>query len=166
MNGIEIARRVRRVNEREAALNQIKGRFSQVANDFLCEAILQGRDLLELKAIQKPGEWSDFLASSFPDISQRRAQAYMQVASKAETIPQLDQCGSLREALRLCAPPEISDNEPKRWVPFVAGIERFSKACGFVQQHPINEWPSEGIDRLREKLQPIVQQLWPDKFSA
>ena len=45
------------------------------------------------------------------------------------------------------------------------GVRRFSRVVEFASKHPIKEWPDEGRDELRNQLQPIVQALWPEKFT-
>src|SRR5947207_10298113 len=89
----------------------------------------------------------------------------------------LERSASMREALMLCQDngAETSTNgngdstgnghTPRSWPPYIEAIGKCGKFAAFVARNPIEQWPSEGRDKLRGDLQPIAAALWPEKFA-
>jgi hypothetical protein len=151
----------RRINAREDTIQEMRKRTTEGCNQTLTEVILQGQDLLQAKADLPHGQWLPWLQSSCPSISERMAQRYMRVASNPTRVSDLAEADSLRAALVLCAEADGAGQPagPKTWPPFLQALQRFHKFAVYVKDNPINGWPDEGRDKLREELEPIVAAL-------
>jgi hypothetical protein len=90
----------------------------------------------------------------------------MRIASHIDTM-ELKSAGSLRQALAMIAErSEGNNNQPQRWPSHIEAITRASKFVGYIERHPFEQWPQEGIQRLREQMLPVASKLWPDKFPS
>lgn len=165
--GVELANLARRINGREQAIEAMRLRTIKSVNETLCEVLLQGQDLIKSKAHCHHGAWLYWLAANCPKISLRRAQRYMSLADKAESIPNLREADTLRAALALCdLEGESSDDKKARgWPAYQEAILRLSKLRGYVDRNPIQSWPREGLEKFREDLEPIARSLWPERFG-
>jgi hypothetical protein len=155
----------RRINDREEAIEALRRQSVNKVNETLAEVLLQGQDLIEIKARCAHGNWQSWLRANCPKLSLRSAQRYMALAAKAPGVERLTESDSLRAALALCDL-EGADQKsgPKQWPPYMEAIGRLSKLVGFVTRFPVTQWPDEGLDKFREELQPIAALLWPDRF--
>ncbi len=154
----------KRIKDREEVISAIGQQAKGIGSSLLVEALLQGKDLIAVKASLKHGEWLLWLDQNF-SMKPQRAQAYMRLAN-ASRDKQLDGATSIRQALALLdAPTEMHPTtQPQSWPAYYEGINRTSKLLAFFNKHPFNEWPNEGVEKLRDDLLPIAQKLWPDKF--
>lgn len=158
----------RRINDREEAIGILKKQTLDKAAEALREVLLQGSDLLKVKATLRHGQWLNWLTSHCPLVSARTAQDYMRLAANPQRAADFIAAGSIRQALALlerAEPGEGEDKNPKRWPPYIESIGRLSKLLGYVERFPIQQWPSEGIEKFRQDLQPLAARLWPDKFQ-
>lgn len=159
----------RRINSREDTLEAIKGQAVGVANQAICEAMLQGQDLIAAKAECSHGDWCSWLAVHCPKVSRRTAKRYMALALKGPRVAQIDQAQSLREAMALCEmegmDSDVAPKETKQWPPYMQALQRLARCLDVVTDNPITNWPGEGVDELRQQLQPIATQLWPERFA-
>jgi hypothetical protein len=157
----------RRINDRENAIEILKKQTFDKAADALTEIILQGNDLLGAKSRLNHGQWMTWLDTHCPNISERKAQRYMRVASNPTRVSDLLLNGSMRQALCL---EDGQNTEPakevKQWPPYLEAIGRLSKLSGYVRRFPIDQWPNEGLEKFRDDLEPIATRLWPDKFKG
>jgi hypothetical protein len=157
----------RRINDRETAIEMLKKQTFEKAADTQCEILLQGADLLTAKACLKHGQWLAWLDTHCPNVSERIAQQYMRVASNPKRASDLLLHGSMRQALCL---EDSQSTEPtkevKQWPPYLEAIGRLSKLSGYVRRFPIDKWPTEGLEKFREDLEPIAARLWPEKFAG
>jgi molybdopterin/thiamine biosynthesis adenylyltransferase len=166
MNSIQLKNLSRQINKREENIQELRKRTSDNCNATICEVIQQGHDLIQAKASLSHGQFADWLSAHCPSISHRTANLYMRVASNAQRIKNLTEAGSLRAALLLCDDePATGNAEPRSLLPYLEAISRASKFLSFVTDHPLSQWPSEGLDKLRQDMQPIAAQLWPDRFA-
>jgi len=90
----------------------------------------------------------------------------MKIAANLPRVENLDAATSLRQALALCSPDrEGGTAAPKHWPPPVEANAKLSKFVGYVERFPVKQWPAEQQDAAREKLLPVAQELWPDRFA-
>lgn len=163
--GQELNTIAKRISEREDAIRQLKERVGDVASQAVAEAILQGQDLIKAKSLMPSGFFLDWLAANCPGVKQAMAYRYMAVA---KNLSRVRNCGSIRQALALLAEDNEGDTEHEKkepWPEYLEGLYRFGKVLRFVSDHPIDAWPSEGVDKLKKELQPVVAALWPEKFN-
>lgn len=153
----------RRINDREAAIEQLRSRTCIAASEAVAEALLQGQDLIAAKAELKHGLWMDWLKAHCPK-SVRHAQRYMLLARNAPRVSYLDEADSIRGALMLCDSVDKEQTESKRWPAYLEAINRTSKLVKFFDSNAFDSWPVEGVERLKEQWRPIAVKLWPDKF--
>ncbi len=160
----ELSTLARRINGREQNIEEMRKRTVNSVNETLCEVLLQGGDLIEFKARCQHGSWLVQLRANCPKLSQRRAQRYMALASKAPNI-QLEEADSLRMALALCSlEGEEVNGTPRRWPAYQETILRISRLWCYVEKNPINAWPQEGLEKAKEVLEPLARAFWPDRF--
>jgi hypothetical protein len=161
---------VARIRKRQPVIDQLRAGLHRSANEFLSEVVLQGHDLLAAKARVKFGDWMDYVAANIPEISHRTATDYMRIAANWQHAAKLQEAKSQRQALQLCAGLEEIEQQPetakKHWPAYIEGLGRANKLLGYLQKNPINKWPEEGRQRLKEDLEPLVVILWPDHFPA
>jgi hypothetical protein len=152
----------RRIKDREEAIQLLKKQAIKDCNNAVCEALLQGQDLLEAKKLCGHGNFVEWLDTHCPELSARTAQRYMLLAANTTRVSHLEEAASIRAALALCEVEEQAERrEPKRWPAFLEAIQRFDKFCGYVHRNPLSAWPAEGLDKLREQMLPIAAALWP-----
>lgn len=162
----ELVTLARVCNDRENTIALLASKTHASASEWLAEAILQGADLIAAKARLKHGQWLDWLKAHCPSIHYLKANRYMRLAENLSRVKDLTEAGSLREALALCdAPVEPSKEQSKQWPAYMEGIRRWSKLRNFIAAHPIKEWPPEGVECLREDVEPVARELWPERFQ-
>lgn len=164
---LDLSTIARAINDREEAIAILKKQSLERAADALSEVILQGADLLRVKSSLRHGQWLPWLSANCSRISARTANDYMRLASNPQRAADLLSSGSIRQALALLE--EHTEEEAKkgsRWPPYIEAMGRLSKLIGYVERFPVEQWPSEGLEKFREDLQPIAAKLWPEKFEA
>ncbi len=155
------------INEREAAIEQLKTAAVGKAGEAVTEALLQGQSLIKAQKSMPHGYWEGWLKSHCPGISQRTAQVYMRLA-KAQHAADLSGAESLREAMRLLAPIGTAAKDPKtQWPVFMEGLNRIHGFVKFLKSdgHSVDAWPDEGKEKLRTDLEPVARVLWPERFA-
>jgi hypothetical protein len=164
----ELTTIARRINDREQAIAMLKNQTLDKATEALRELLLQGADLMQAKAALRHGQWQSWLLLHCPTISERTARLYMQLASNRQRVADLVSARSIRLALAMLDEPDEAgeDKQPKRWPPYLEAAGRLSKLVGYVERFPFIAWPSEGLEKFREDLQPIAAKLWPEKFTT
>lgn len=157
----------RDINGREDTIAALKGKTIGATNEWICEVILQGEALNRAKAMVPHGNWLEWMKCHCPLVTERNAQRYMRIAANATRVSDME-ATSIRVALQLCA--ESGDHPngitARSWPPYIEALGRFSKFAGFVERHPLDKWPDEGRNKLRDELQPVATILWPEKFAA
>jgi len=163
---MELTRLARAINDRERTLEMLRERVEEGCNSMVTEAILQGQDLISAKARVPHGFWMDWLKAHCPK-SQQTANHYMKMAGDPERIRDVK---SISAALQVIYNQDEHavpiDVESRRWPPYIDAISRFSKFACFVDKHPIDAWPDEGRDKIREVILPFAILLWPEKFNS
>jgi len=169
MNVIKLNDLARKINQREELIEALKDQTVEKANAAVCEALLQGQDLIAAKSQVKHGDWEDWLKCHCPAISLRTAQVYMRLAENPERMEDLGKYQSLRAAIALLqANTESKDagtSQPKSWPVFQEGMGKAWKFVEYVKRHPLGQWPSETLEALREDLEPVAAELWPDRWG-
>lgn len=155
----------RRINDREKTIGMLKRQLLDKGSEALREVLLQGDDLLKVKASIKHGQWLYWLGAN-TTISERTAQDYMRLASHPQRAADFIAAGSIRQALALLEDRDepIAKKQAKQWPPYLEASGRLSKLIGYVERFPLEQWPDEGLEKFKEDLQPIAAKLWPDKF--
>jgi hypothetical protein len=168
MNLTRLHELARRINQREQNIEQLKNQTVAQANAAVCEALLQGQDLIAAKAECRHGEWLDWCATYIPRLSLATVNRYMRVATVYLTKKELIGAESLRAALLLCQedkPGDDKPSEPRSWPAFQEGMGRAWKFVEYVRRYPIGQWPNDTVEALRDDLLPVAAQLWPEKFE-
>ena len=166
----QLTKFARELNDREEVIALTQGQACAKTSEWLCEVALQGQTLLKVKGLLKHGDFQHWMTAHCPLIPHRTARKYMRVAANWSTGSKVQGAKDLKEALQLCMDNDEGDSEPtpptpKSWPPFLEAIGRFGKFADYVERNPVSNWPLEGKDKLKEKLEPIAAALWPDKFQ-
>lgn len=162
----------REINSREDAISKLKEKFTRAGSEFLSEVLIQGQALLQTKSALPHGLWLEWLKANCPLVSIRSAQVYMRLASNTQRAAYFGQVDSLREALLLCAMNKTENSgadkkhESKTWPPYLEALGKVSKFVGYVERFPVHDWPDEGKDKLRQDLEPVARELWPERFGG
>ena len=152
------------INDRETTIRQLRGKTEDFAGQTITEAMLQGRDLIKARASIPHGDWMNWLAVQCPLLNDRMARRYIQVASNWTRV---QNAGSLRAALLICEETGAEDSTaPAKKTPAdLQALYLFSRASKYVSQHPLGKCPTEVLDAMRERLEPVVRTLWPERFA-
>ncbi len=159
----ELHKIAKRVNERERLIDDLKSKTSQVASSAVAEAILQGQDLIKARALVPSGCWLDWLAANCPRIHDSTARRYMTVARNCARV---HDSSSLRQALALLAKDNspASSSRPKECPEHLQILYLFSRAVKYSLLHSFKRCPEETKAELRKELEPLVMDLWPERF--
>ncbi len=163
----DVAYLTRVILDRQELINGAELLARDIGGKYLKQVLLQGTDLLRMKAMLEHGEWLPWLCKHFKK-SADRAQVYMRLASNTASERYLEKAGSISKALALLENGEQQQStKPKTtpWPAYIQGLNRVSKLTHFMQSHPLAKWPKEGVEQLREDLLPVASELWPEKFS-
>ncbi len=167
----QLTKLAREINGREEVIVATQNQACERTSAWLCEVALQGQALLKVREWLKHGDFLPWIKTHCPLIGERQIRNYMRVALNWSTGANVEGAKNLKEALRLCMEND-SEESPgsarapaKRWPPFLEGIGRFGKFALYVERNPLLNWPVEGREKLREKMEPIATALWPDKFQ-
>lgn len=167
MNPIKLHKLVslgKAITEREETIEILKSQTISKCNETLKYVVLQGRDLREARASIPSSEWMKWLSIHCPRTTPCMAQRYMQLEF-TDLAVEFTETDTLRAALALYDSPKQSNSEHKSRPPYLEALYRVSKILRYIRDNPINQWPKEGVDALREDLKPIVSQLWPALFK-
>jgi hypothetical protein len=162
----ELISLARGISRREQTLLGLEEKTMADCAEWLREAILQGADLNAARARLKHGEWLDWLKVNCSTVHYLKANRYMHLAANLSRVKDLTGAESLRQALALCgvpvegAPKEIGQGS----LPYIEGISKCNKFVSFLGRHELSSWPPEGRAQLKEDLEPIAKQLWPERF--
>lgn len=166
-NAVELAKLARSINRREEVLLEHEAKSLKGVADWLSDALLQGAELNAARARCKHGDWLDWLKANCPKVHYLKANRYMHMAANLSRVRNLTQAESLRQALQLVGVPvegSASSGPTQHSLPYVEGLSKFSKFGSFLIRNPITTWPTEGVEQLREDLEPVAKELWPEKF--
>ncbi len=167
--GHELTRLAREINDGQDAIDSLEDQTKKKGAEWLCEVRLQGQRLLKVKEIVGHGKWLEWLKANCP-LTIRNAQRYMQTLSNTPDPAHLENVNSLNHCARLCADSRAETNgeakPAKSWPAFIEGIGKFSKSVAYAVKHPLSLWPAEGKAKLRDTLEPVARELWPEKFGV
>jgi hypothetical protein len=161
----ELQERAKQINELEFEIQEGKRRVEEGAT-FTVQRIIECGQLLEQCRITvaKSGHWLSWLAAHTA-ISERMAQHYIRIAKDPKRVSGAQ---SLRDAIRMLS---SGDGEAKQGkterelLPYLEALGRVHKLVGYIGRNPVREWPQEGREKLREDLEPIARELWPERFG-
>lgn len=166
MNAIQVRDLIQSLKSRQRNIDQIEQQVCAMGSAWISEVILQGQELLKLKENCPHGTWEKTCEKV--GLSSDKAWRYMRVAAYAKLVPEIKSAGSLRQALALIAEKTGGDkgSEVQRWPAYIEALGRYSKFVGLIERAPLEQWPKEGLERLKEQMLPTAQKLWPDvKFE-
>lgn len=163
----DLQERARLINSREENIETLKTKAIEVSAEILSEATIQGADLSAAKARCKPKEWLEWLSSHCPTINHLLANRYMGLAEKFRARQNLTAPESLQLVFQLCDVREQTQhkNGAPKYPVHQEGLWRWAKFSKFVKANPITRWPDPCVQKLREDLEPIAKQLWPQRFA-
>lgn len=162
MNRNQLLEISRRIKGRTKAIEDLKKSLLDRGHELVCEVRLQGLDLLTVHNQTKRDEWDTWLANTMDAHDAKRCMA---LASSHPRIADLDDIGSMKQALLLFEQAEAPKELTKTWPAYIMGLSRLSKFRNLLLKVPITQWPQAGVEQLKEDLEPIVKQVWPEKFA-
>jgi hypothetical protein len=148
-----------RINEREETIDTFRSRVEDTLRLAAPEIILQGQDLIAAKAHLRHGDWQTWLGAHCPKVSARNARRYMARAADA----------TLSDYYHLLCDQEeepAAAGQDRQWLPYVEALGRVARFRAYLSRFPISNWPAPGRQKLKEELEPIARELWPDQFKA
>lgn len=163
MDLIKLKKSAREIRECWEVIENLETNLLEKGNEWIREMALQGQRLTHIKTQLKHGEWLPWVEANFPGRYQRINHC-MRIAANLSRVANLTATDSLRQALSLCAPERQVATEqtgPKRWPSPVEANAKLAKFVGYVEKHPVKDWPHEQQEVAREKLLPVVSVLWP-----
>ena len=165
--GLQLNALAKAINDSEDTIQLARDQVGDKAKAFLCEISIQGKRLMEAKEMCGHGNFLPWLAAHCPLISDRTARAYMRIAANWQTAADIQNAGSIARALELCEGGQRPDHARpnKSWPAYIEALGRCAKFLGYVQKHPLSNWPIEGQEKLRGTLLPVAVVLWPEKFT-
>jgi len=163
----ELVQLAREINDRQATIETLRQHAFKGCSAWICEVALQGQALIKVKQALAHGTWLEWLKVHCP-FSHDTASTYIRVATNFEDAKNLPEGTSIRQALDLLTRPAKQEHlaPAAPMPPYLEGLGRISKFCGYVFSHPVKDWPEEGKQKARQDLEPIVRELWPERFSA
>lgn len=128
-------------------------------------AVNCGKLLLRVKKLVGHGKWLRWLADNCPEISDSTAQNWMRVASNPQVLGNLEGFNSLKQlyqAVGIMPLPQKANTLSLPVVDIYSTVasnvaKKIQSGCSLLNDVPINEWPQEQRDALKEKLKPAVQ---------
>lgn len=133
--------------------------YASSASEAVKSALLCGQSLIRARDIFKGDrEWLKALARYWPEISQRRAYDFIEVAEYCSSAANLDlKDVSLREIKRLAnATTETDGGKSGTVITFEASIEKWAHKLE-AKKDEVLTWPDEKRAQLKEALEPIVK---------
>jgi hypothetical protein len=156
---------VRDIKAHVETIDALRNQAARKVNDWLVEVVLCGRKLNEAKEIVPKRQWMDWVAVHCPTVSHDTINKYMRVAANSERVLNSN-VSSLREALHLLTEKSSEQNKVEQsLLPYLEALGRVHKLVGYIGRNPVREWPQEGREKLREDLEPIARELWPERFG-
>jgi len=160
----EVKSLIRRINDREDVIQALQQATLGKANDTLVEVLMQGQELLRLKAsAPEQWDWPAYLAATCPKLNPLKAKVYMRVASNPPRF------SDPKQMLLLMCPTDEPKEQTERkvapaWFAHLQDMTRWVKSV--VKVAPVTAWPKEGVDELKTELLPIAKALWPERFTV
>ena len=162
MDLIKLKNSAREIRECWEVIENLETNLLEKGNEWIREMALQGQRLTHIKTQLKHGEWLPWVEATFPGRYQKINHC-MRIASNLSRVANLTAAESLRHALSLCtAQRQASGDQVKHWPESVEANAKLAKFVGYVEKHPVKDWPAEQQDAAREKLAPVVAVLWPE----
>lgn len=156
----------REINAGEDTLQEIREQVLTRARQAMPEIILQGQRLLCAKAHLPADQWGNWLGGNCPKVTLAAANHYIHRAQRAD-----EELTDSKQFLLLFYNEKPAQEEGKpdpetKWPMDLDGIHRMSRAVSFFERHPLSKWTEISKKRLREIWEPVVKELWPDKFGG
>jgi hypothetical protein len=157
-NALTLLALAKQINEREEIIDAVRSQVEDKLRQAAPEIVLQGQALIAAKARVPFGEWLTWLKAHCPKVSKRNAQRYM---ARAENATLTDYYHLLCDGEE---PAAVHHN--KQWLPYVEALTKVSRFQAYITRFPIHNWPEPGRERLKEVLEPIARELWPQQFKS
>jgi len=163
----------RAISGRWEILDDLDREFQRAGNALVLEALLQGQDLLRLKAGLDHGQWQPWCEINLGP-RMHKAQKCMRLAANLARAPDLIEAQSMREALQICGEPstppaaaEPAEKTERPWPPSanLATMKLFDKWLDALHSTPLSDCSEAIRQRYRERLEPVNRELHPDKFA-
>jgi hypothetical protein len=165
MDLVKLKKSAREIRENWEVIEALESNLLVQGNQWILEMALQGQRLIHVKTQLKHGDWLPWCEAQAPGRYAKINQC-MKIAANFERVKNLSEAESLRQALALCAQDRpVANGEPKHWPAPVEANAKLAKFVGFVEKHPVTQWPAEQQEAAREKLLPIARWLWPERFA-
>lgn len=152
---VAIATEMRRT---QAEIENRKAKWVEEITALASLAMEQGRMVAEARAaIDGAMSLEDWLRMNVPALTPTDAAKFERIAKEQLTDPRQCVFAFLPkpEAKQLEAP----RTPPDFWESFFGVAERLRRA---TRDNPVAGWPTEQQDIARQRLEPIVRELWPD----
>ena len=154
------------INAGEETIQEIREQVLSRAMQAMPEIILQGQRLLCAKAHIPADQWENWLAGNCPKVTPPRAAHYIHRAQRTD-----EELTDSKQICLLFYNEKEADNTEKpdpslKWPADLDGINRMSRAVSFFERHPLAKWNDASKKRLREIWEPVVKELWPERFSG
>jgi hypothetical protein len=162
---IELRGLAKAINESEATIQALYKGTIDKALEAVSEAILQGQRLVKTKALIRGADWEEWLKAHCPSLNMKKARRYMVVAARAPYIAEMDDENKLRQTLLLFNGGDTTEPTPAQpWPAYIEGLKRFALVVKFIsgKDKTLNTWPESARTKLRDELEPVVRQLWPE----
>jgi len=163
----------RSISGRWMILDDLDNEFQAAGNALVREALLQGQDLLSLKAGLDHGQWQPWCEINL-GTRIHKAQKCMRLAENLARAPDLMEAQSMRQALQICVeqsvtrtPSNTAEKTERPWPPSanLATMKLFDKWLDALPATPLSD-ASEAIrQRYRERLLPVNRELNPEKYA-
>lgn len=157
-NSLALQTLARQINDREETIDSLRSRVEETLRQAAPEIILQGQALIAAKAHVKHGDWLPWLKAHCPKVSERNARRYMTRATNATLSDYYHLLCNVEEEHK-------ATPDSRQWLPYVEALGRVARFRAYLSRFPISNWPAPGRQKLKEELEPIARELWPDQFK-
>lgn len=152
----------KQINDSFDAANKLAKQARDRAFEAIAEALLCGQLLNQAKQVVGHGLWLKWLDEHCPNITRQTACNYMRLANVKHVL-HLENCSGLRQAYIACGilpKPEHNETLIGMQPTYLLVLNRFSSVRSQMEKLPLNQWPDDARDKLREQLKPIVRELF------
>lgn len=146
------------INESFARSTTHADKAKSLAIDAITEAQNCGRLLTKAKEIAGHGQWLTWLTANCPDIGERTAQKYMQLANTNHGAD-LENATTLRQAYiaaGILPEPESKVSEPSAPKPD-EGLLFIQRACQYFNKNDLTKLNDIGRNAWRDRLKPLAE---------
>lgn len=150
----------RDITQRDQSITEFLGKAKECAGELAKEAILLGSDIIKAKAELDGADVWHWLGICCPKVNQDRAQKCTKYARNSE---QLTNPGQL--LLTLSTEAEPKQPPERKWPDWYNTVSAAARWVRNYERSGFPSWPAERQQTLKEKILPVVKQLWPERFE-